>query len=810
MAGDSPGWSLDAAAVLQALPDVIVVLDELGTIAWVNDAWRRFAADNGADESTAAGVGLAYLAVGGDDEGARAALGGIADVLAGRRSSVEHRYRCNSPREQRRFHMHVERAPWAGPEGPGGALIVHRDVTELELAEERFAVQRTVAQLLAAGAPVAEVCHTLATELCQRLEWDAWDLWGCESGETPVLLDVRALSGEDLGPLIEATRAMVFAPGVGLAGRAWNDRRAHWSTRFSTDQSFPRADVARRCGVTSAFAVPLVSGDQAFLLLSFFSRQERAEDQATLQLLTAIGAQIAEVVRRQRADDAVCAANEELLESRARLQALLDCAPSQVVELDRDGVVRYVNRTHLLPRERVVGSSWLQLISEHDRARLSTILRGVLETGAPASYEVELTRPDGTKAMYLSHIGPRRTPGGQGTSDITGAVIISNDITETRRLQLELDTARRLATVGELAAGVAHEINNPLSSLTSNVEYVRSALARAGCPSCVDGDLGAALDDAHHAALRIRDIARDLKTIARPATEATRGVDVRCVFESSLRLASHEIRRRARVVRRFATVPAVLASEGRLGQVLLNLLMNAAQALPEGGADRQEIRVATRVTDNGEVCLEVADTGPGIPDDIRHRLFTPFFTTKPAGVGTGLGLAICDRIVRGFGGRIEVESEPGHGACFRVYLLAAPASVTSSAPAVTTEPARASRRVLVIDDEALIGRSIKRTLERHEVSVTTSALDALALLEHDERFHVILCDVIMPVMSAPDFVDALRSRAPAYLGRVVLMTAGGLAPALRSWLATCGLPLMEKPFSPVRLHEVIHDAAALS
>lgn len=825
---DSP---VDAAALLHGLPDAIVVLDERGIITWVNDAWRRFAQDNGGDHPTTEGVGLDYLAVGASDASARAALAGIEDVLAGRRRTADHCYRCNAPGQLRRFRMHVERAPWAGPTGRAGAVVVHRDVTELEIAEERFAVQRAVAQALAAGTPVLEVCRILAEEVCRRLEWDAWDLWGSDGPAAPRLLDVRAMGDVDLTPLLEATTAMEFAPGVGLAGRVWNDRRAQWSTTFATDRSFPRADAARSCGVTSAFAVPLVSGDEAFLLLSFFSRQPRAEDPATLELLTAIGAQIAEVARRQRAEAAARAANHEVAASRARLKALLDYAPSHVIEVDRDGVVRYVNHTHHYPRERIVGRSWLLTIPEHERPRLAALMREVIEGGTSSSYEVEVELPSGATAMYQAQVGPLRGPRWQSTGDldateqgateqcatgqcatgqcaeeIVGAVIISHDVTETRRLQLELDTGRRLATMGMLAAGVAHEINNPLSSVISNLAHVCTQLARGGDAAVSAREIGEALDDARGGAERIRDIAKDLKTLARPALEANQAVDVRRVFESSLRLASHEVRRRATVVRRFAAVPPVLASEGRLGQVLLNLVINAAQALPEGGADVHEIRVGARVAADGFVCLEVEDTGPGIPDDVRRKLFTPFFTTKGVGVGTGLGLAICDRIVRGFGGRIEVESAPGRGACFRVLVPPAPMVTPPVVAPVLSAATAVGRRVLVIDDEPFIGRSIKRALERHEVRATTNARDALALIEGGERFQVVLCDIVMPVMSAPAFVEELRVHAPDQLERVVLMTAGGLAPPLQSWLDQCGLRLMEKPFSPARLHEIVEAA----
>ncbi len=798
-----PTPPVDAVALLRGLRDTVIVLDEVGTITWVNEAWRRFAEENGADAATTAGVGRSYLDACRSDPEAQVVLAGIEDVLAGRTAVFEHRYRCHAPAQQRRFLLRGSRPPGVG--APGGAVLVHRDVTDCVLAVERLAVQGAVAQALAAGAPVLEVCRTLGDEVCRRLEWDAWDLWGCDSGSTPRLLDVRAVAA-GLEPLVRATEAMEFAPGVGLAGRVWNDRRAQWAPTFSTDRAFPRAAAARSCGVTSAFAVPLVSGGEAFLLLSFFSRRPRHEEPASLQLLTAIGAQIAEVARRQRAEAAVRDAHDEVAASRARLQALFDAAPSHIVEVDRRGVVRSINRTRLRPREQVIGSSWLLAVPEHERDRLAAVLERVITSDAPASFEIELPMPDGSIGVYHSQVGPLRAPGSGGTHDVIGAIIVSQEITAERRLQHELDAARRLATTGMLAAGVAHEINNPLSSVLTNVAHARTLLGRDGGPQ---HEAAEALDDARAGAERIRDIAKDLKTLARPAGDVATPVDAQGVFESALRLASHELRLCARVVRRFDAVPPVLAAEGRLVQVLLNLLINAAQAMVASAAAGNEICVATRVAADGLVCLEVADNGPGITDDVKRKLFTPFFTTKGAGVGTGLGLAVCDTIVRGFGGRIEVESTPGHGAVFRVLVPAARAEARAPAPQAAEGRAEQGRSLLVIDDEPVIGSSIARALSEHRVRSTTDARQALALVEGGERYHVILCDVQMPAMDAAAFVDALRARVPGEVQRVVLITAGGLSGRLERWLQAVGLPVMEKPFTPRQLRELVATAPAL-
>ena len=249
---------------------------------------------------------------------------------------------------------------------------------------------------------------------------------------------------------------------------------------------------------------------------------------------------------------------------------------------------------------------------------------------------------------------------------------------ENRALQMRLVEAEKLTSLGTLAAGVAHEINNPLSYVMLNLSFVNEKLK----PLLAEGDAPAlerlaldvelrerlvqALTGAQHGTERIRAIVRGLRTFSRPDSETHTPVDVRELLESALAVLHHEIGSRARLVREYDDVPRVDANEARLGQVFLNLLMNAAQSLDEGAKD-PEIRVRIRSAPP-RVVVEVQDTGCGIPPDLVGRVFEPFFTTKPVGVGTGLGLSICHGIVHSLGGELTFETEVGRGSVFRVAL----------------------------------------------------------------------------------------------------------------------------------------------
>jgi two-component system, NtrC family, sensor kinase len=243
-----------------------------------------------------------------------------------------------------------------------------------------------------------------------------------------------------------------------------------------------------------------------------------------------------------------------------------------------------------------------------------------------------------------------------------------------RRLQETQDQllfADRLATVGRLAAGVGHEINNPLSFILGNLRYVQDELQRMErLPSDEEDrrELLSAITEACEGAERVRLIAQDLKVLSRPDNAVHGPVELRMVVRGAAKMAAHEIRHRARLVEDCEGVPPVRGNEARLSQVLLNLLINAAHAITPGQMEQNEIRISARESVPGRVTLEVSDTGCGIPAENLGRIFEPFFTTKPVGVGTGLGLSVCHGIITSFGGDITVESEPGRGTTFRITL----------------------------------------------------------------------------------------------------------------------------------------------
>ena len=379
---------------------------------------------------------------------------------------------------------------------------------------------------------------------------------------------------------------------------------------------------------------------------------------------------------------------------------------------------------------------------------------------------------------------------------------------EHRELQAQLAQTDRLTSLGTLAAGVAHEINNPLAYVLLNLGYITEELPNLLATHVDDrrdgraGEVLVALEHARNGAERIRDIVRGLKTFSRPENETRAPLSVSHLLEATLAMVAHEIRHRARLVKDYAEVPEVFANEARLGQVFLNLLLNAVQALSDDRAATNEIRVAVKPHGRDRVLVEVADNGSGIPPQVRGRIFEPFFTTKPVGIGTGLGLAICHGIVASLGGTLTFETEVGRGSVFRVDLPAAAEGAIGAAAAGRADAASApsvahatQARILVVDDEPIVCFSLERLLSKEgEVIAVTSARQALAAIGAGARFDVILCDLMLPEMDGPALHDALRNIAPMQAERMVFVTGGVFTARARDFLASVENPRLGKPF----------------
>jgi PAS domain S-box-containing protein len=480
--------------------------------------------------------------------------------------------------------------------------------------------------------------------------------------------------------------------------------------------------------------------------------------------------------------------------SDASLRAVIDLMPD-LISVHRDGQVIYLNRAS---RRLLGGDAELAArIHPEDAPRIAELFRKVASVDAQAVPEViELRVRAGDASWRTCEVSAVVVDSG-GAPTI---VMSGRDVTERKRMRAKLMVSDRMASLGTLAAGIAHEINNPLSYVTGNLEVAAEAMADpAVAPSAARAELAAVIADAREGAERVRKIVDGLRALSRAEDEKRVPVSPHAVLEAAIRLTANEIRHRARLERALGPVPHVIADDGRLTQVFINLLVNAAHAVPEGHTDAHQITVRTRTDDQGRAVIEIEDTGRGMAPDVQSRVFDPFFTTKDVGEGTGLGLSICHGIVTGLGGQIAIESTVGKGTVVRVVLpghaeLAAPPA-PAIAPAAAPSVAVARRhRVMLVDDEPQVAQTIERLLRRdYDVTIALCGRDALDHITRGARFDAIISDVMMPNMTGVELIEELQRLAPDQAQRLIFLSGGAFTAHTRERLEQIGAPQLAKP-----------------
>ena len=444
-------------------------------------------------------------------------------------------------------------------------------------------------------------------------------------------------------------------------------------------------------------------------------------------------------------------------------------------------------------------------------------------------HDIPLRHGDGREIFFDVNFAPINV---DGRRLLMGSF---RDVTEKRALQASVAQADRLASMGMLAAGVAHEINNPLAYVLYNVESLTEELPKlvrlmkrccstlrntAGnaafdelvgedaellWPSTLDETIGCAMD-ALNGTLRIKEIAKGLGSFSRVECNEHTEVDLNYSIDCAINMAFNEIKYRAKLVKDLGLIPLIWASEGKLSQVFLNLLINSAHAVREGGVENNRIGIRTW-TEGGNVFAEVSDTGKGIAPEDLTRIFEPFFTTKPVGVGSGLGLAICRSIVADFGGTISVESEVGQGTRFLIRLPQRHSAQAEEEPAVAsgrTAVQAVAGRILVVDDDDSIRRMLQRMLgKEHEVVVTASGEEARTVLANDSCFDVIICDVMMPNMSGVELHEWLAVQNPELSERMMFLTGGAFTFSTSEYLKAIPNLRLEKPVDAATLKKFV-------
>lgn len=533
-------------------------------------------------------------------------------------------------------------------------------------------------------------------------------------------------------------------------------------------------------------------------------------------------------------DDEIARMRAEL----ALLRELTDCVPGMLAYWGRDGVCRYANRAYEtwfgLTPESVVGHTYAGVLGPElyrlNLPHFEAVLRGeeqrfVREIPDPAGGPPRLSQ-----AHYVPHVE---------RGQVLGFYVLVADITDhahadqaLRDAERRLQAAERLASMATLTHGIAHEINNPLAISLLGLDDAIEQLEHAG-PSLDPVAMRDSLVSAREGMQRVVSIVQSMKLLGHLDTTVREQVSVKASLEQSMALATTEIRYRARLQSDVAEVGVIDGNEAQLSQVFTCLLLNVAQALPEGSSERNEIHVATR-RDGAHIVIDIADNGRAARTQsselVAQRAFDRFFA-KPdpsASMGLGLGLSVARDIVTALGGSITAEPRTGNGTLVRVTLPASaeqlplPASMSSGAqrtPSDVPAPSSVERgvaaraRVLVVDDEVLVGRSLKRHLGiNYDVDSVTSGREAIDRIIAG-RYDVILCDLMMPDVSGPDVHAAVVAARPDLAPRFIFMTGGAFTPRGREFLsavASVSATVLDKPFDMPALDAAVLRVASAS
>jgi len=394
------------------------------------------------------------------------------------------------------------------------------------------------------------------------------------------------------------------------------------------------------------------------------------------------------------------------------------------------------------PRSR---EEYLALIHPEDRAEAAETIERYVKTGVYDGMAYRIVRPNGVVRHVIAKGVAEFDEQGQ-LEALRGGVL---DVTERKELEANLAQAQRIQAVGRLTAGIAHNLNNALSVILPNV---------AECRELAAGPVAERLADVEHASMRAAEMVRQLMLFARPQDNATRSsFDLVDAARRIVDMSRSTFDRKVQIELVPAEVPAVLGNSGQIEQVLLNIVLNARDALLESEREQPSLRVQFSVPAPGRVCVRVTDNGAGMTEAVRARMFEPFFTTKEMGRGTGLGLSSAYAIVNDHGGAIRCSTRLGEGTEFEIELPAAPPQ-RSAAPVTERQPVPVgTETILLVDDESAVRRALRGMLERsgfHIIECEDGA-QALATLERKEPVDAILIDRSMPGLSGEQVIERI-------------------------------------------------------
>jgi PAS domain S-box-containing protein len=548
----------------------------------------------------------------------------------------------------------------------------------------------------------------------------------------------------------------------------------------------------------SLLVLPILYRDTVVGTLFLRASRKRSFSQEELKFCRVVAHAAASAIKNSMLYQKLEEHARELGQTGDRIRVLFDHSPDLILHLDPDGRVREANRTverlSGLTRSEILERSLTEvLIGLPNTAEMS---RRARESGAPVHFPATLTGSHGRDTDLMVTAAP--------LSDSPGSLLlIGRDVTEQNQATAKLQHSEKLSSIGEIVAGVAHELNNPLSGVLGFSQL----LAQKDTAGLFRRDIERIVECAG----RCQKIVQNLLSFARPSTPEKKPVGLNGILEKTLDLLEPSLKADSIEVVKELTrdLPYVMGDFHQVQQVLTNLINNAQQAMSaERGGGKLVLR--SRVRDDGRVALEVSDNGPGIPSDVLPRIFDPFFSTKKQGRGTGLGLSVSFGIVREHGGEIRVESRPGEGTCFTVIF---PAYVAEADPGQKERhhaPAVAgAKEILVVDDEEMIVELYLQLLQAlgHSIDTASTGVEALRKIEARD-YDLVITDIKMPKMSGIQLYEKVAEIKPEMKRRFIFITGDMNSLTSRQFSTVTDNPCLLKPVNIEKIEATIRQVLA--